>query len=107
MRVNNIDKGVLETDWIKGYDVYEPVFPSVSPAGLRYKISVRTIKGKINKEEAVKVTVQKSIEKKRDFFADQEKVASDSMEEKIILYRIKREIQIDNALEISQEQSDK
>ena len=104
MRINNIDKGVLETDWIKGYEIWKPPFPpKVKASGTRYKISVRTIKGKTNGESAVKVSLQKTIEKKRDFFAEIETPPSDGLEEAAILYRIGREIQIDLALQEEKE----
>lgn len=105
LRVNNIDKGLLETDWVKGYEIWSPPFtPKVKAAGTRYKILLRTIKGKTQGESAVKVTLQKKIEKIRDFFSDIETPPSDGFEEKALLYRIEREIQIDRALQISQEQ---
>ena len=104
MRVNNIDTGLLETDWVKGYEIWKPpIKPKVKAAGARYKIIVRTIKGKSQGEVAIKVSLQKKIEKKRDFFAEVEKPASDGLEEKSILYRIGREIQIDSALQMAQE----
>jgi len=105
MQVNDIEKGVLETDWIRGYEIYKPpIAPKISANGLRYKIMLRTIKGKIDGVEAIKVTVQKAIEKRRDFFAEVEAPPSDGLEEAVILYRIEREITIDNALEASQEE---
>lgn len=105
MRINNIDKGILETDWIKGFESWKPPYnPPISYVGARYKLILRAIKGRIKGEEAIKVSLQKTIEKKRDFFADIEKPASDAMEEKKILYRIEREVQIDRALQMAQEQ---
>ncbi|MCB0392130.1 MAG: hypothetical protein KDD58_12625 [Bdellovibrionales bacterium] len=104
MRVNNIDKGLLETDWVKGYEIWvPPVKPKVKAAGARYKIILRAIKGKSQGESAIKVSLQKKIEKKRDFFAEVETPPSDGLEESAILYRIGREIQIDHALQMAQE----
>lgn len=104
MRVNNIDKGLLETDWIKGYEIWKPPFPPlVKSAGLRYKIILRTIKGKTQGDSAIKVSLHKENEKKRDFFSDIENPPSDGFEEKAILYRIDREIQIDRALQLAQD----
>ena len=94
MRINNIDKGLLETDWIKGNEIWRPPYASkIKPSGLRYKITLRTIKGKSQGDSAIKVSLQKTIEKKRDFFSDIEKPPSDGMEEKSLLYRVEREIQ--------------
>ncbi len=105
LRVNNIEKGLLETDFIKGYDVWKPPYISKSPTGLTYKLVLRTIKGKLGGQPAIKVVVFKKIKKQRDFFAEVEKMPSDGMEEKSIHYRISREIQIDNALENAEQSS--
>ncbi len=108
IKVNNIDKGELETDWVQGYEIWTPPFqPKLKPGGTQYRMSLRTIKGRINNESAVKVTIQKFIEKKRDFFADVETPPSDGFEEKALLYRIDREIQIDRALQLAQEKENR
>ncbi len=104
LKINNIDKGILETDWVKGKEVFEPIVPSaIYNSGLQYRLSLKVIKGQLGGDDSVKVTVQKETQKHRDFFAETESLASDSYEEKIILYRIQREVQIDNALEQAQE----
>ena len=106
LKINNIDKGLLETDLIKGYEIWTPPYKAkYSEAGLKYRIVIRTIRGKIKGQSAVKVVVFKEIIKKRDFFAESEKLPTDGLEETMIQYRIGREIQIDNALEYSQEKS--
>jgi hypothetical protein len=108
MKINNIDKGELETDWIKGYEFWNPPYETpIKERGMQYKLSLKTVKGRIKKEPAIKVSLQKIIEKKRDFFAETEKLPSDSLEEKSILYRIEREIQIDRALQLAQEKENK
>ena len=104
MAVNDIDKGLLETGWIKGYDLYRPPLTNAKQqSGSRYKIFLRTIKGRANGEQAIKVTIQKKLEKQRDFFAEMESPKSDGFEEKSLLYRIDREIEVDNALQMAQE----
>jgi hypothetical protein len=44
------------------------------------------------------VNIAKLIERKRDFFSDPEILPSDGIEEKVIFYRMERELIIDEAL---------
>lgn len=107
LKINNIDKGLLETDSIKGFEIWKPPYKSkYTESGLKYRIIIRVIRGHSAKKMAVKVVVFKEILKKRDFFAETETLPTDGMEEKMIQYRIGREIQIDKALEASQESED-
>lgn len=103
IRINNLDLGILETDVSTGYKVWTPPHkPSVS-GGLSSKLSVRVVKGLVENRSAIRVTVQKESELKRDFFAETQKLPSDGLEEKALLYRIGRELQIDKALKKAQE----
>lgn len=100
LRVNNMDLGLLETDIIKGSDVWVP--PHIkkrSSGGVRYRLIVRLVKGNVRGNPRVKVTVEKKMTKKRDFFAKSKKMPSDGLEEKALLYRIEREIVIEKALQ--------
>lgn len=97
--INNMDNGVLETDYIKAVDGYSPPHENKVPSsGVRYKITLILVKGKVDGRESVRVTVGKVTEKKRDFFSDPEAMPTDGLEESVILYRIERELQIEEAL---------
>jgi hypothetical protein len=97
--VNNMDNGVLETDWVKAIDGYSSPVSTKSPTGgNRYKIILNMVKGKTDGHMSVRVTVRKRIEKQNDFFSDVESLNSDGLEEEVILYRIEREIIIDDAI---------
>lgn len=97
--VNNMDNGNLETDWIKAADGFQnPEAEKEPSAGVKYKISMILVKGKLEGKESVRVTLTKKIERQRDFFSDPEPVDSDGLEEKIIFYRIEREIIVDEGL---------
>lgn len=99
-KIANLEAGVLETDYIKGDARFRPAHREVKyGSGYRYKISIRTVRGKTNGKPAIKVQVLKVVEQHRDFFADPEQLDSDQLEEKAILYRIDREIKIDRALQ--------
>lgn len=98
LRVSNMDEGVLETDDIKGYRAWGPPFPQRKPAGQVYRISIRVIRGTSEGLSATKVIILKDIKIQRDFFSNMQQIPSDGLEEKGLLYRIKREIQIERAL---------
>ncbi len=98
--MNNMDNGVLETEFIKADEGFQPPFQEEAGAssGLRYKINMILVKGKSEGRDSVRVTIRKTTEKRRDFFADPETIESDGLEEKVIFYRIDRELQIDEGL---------
>jgi hypothetical protein len=99
LRVNNMDTGVMETEILKGSLTWmAPHMAEPPTGGYSYRILVRVIKGNISGRQAFKVTVQKDAQIQRDFFSEPEPVHSDGLEEKVILYRIDRELQIDRAL---------
>lgn len=96
--VNNMDNGVLETDWIRGADGFISPISDEPSSGLKYKIIMNVVKGKTEGRPSVKVTIVKRMERQRDFFAEAESLESDDLEEKVLLYRIEREILIEEAL---------
>jgi uncharacterized lipoprotein len=97
--VNNMDNGILETDWIRGVDGFVPAHLAKEPSpGVRYKIQLALVKGKTDRRDSVRVTILKRIEKQRDFFSEPEPIETDGSEEKIIFYRMERELVIEEAL---------
>jgi hypothetical protein len=97
--INNMDHGVLETDFIKADDGFiAPVEEKIPSSGIRYKITLTLAKGKTEGRESVRVTINKYLEKKRDFFSEAEVLPTDGLEEKVIFYRMERELIIDEAL---------
>ena len=100
MRINNMDSGIIETEAIRGYKVWMPPYKSdIGSGGLSYYLNVHIVKGLIDGREAIKVSIAKNIENTTDFFSEPKKLPSDGLEEKAILYRIGRELQIERALE--------
>jgi hypothetical protein len=94
VRINNIDSGILETDYIKGDKLFQE--PNAKPRpGLRYKITIRVVKGKLEGRTAVKVTSFKSAEIQPDFFSGFQPVPSNGLEETAILYRIGRYLEME------------
>lgn len=103
--VNNMDNGVLESDWVRGIDGFIPPHLEKDPSpGVRYKLQLSLVKGRTDKRESVRVTIVKKIQKQRDFFSDPESIESDGLEEKLLFYRMERELVIEEALKKSQKQ---
>jgi hypothetical protein len=99
LRISNMDQGLLETDIIRGYKVWAPPYKNdVASTGESYHLVVHVIKGALEKRAATKVTIVKDTEVQVDFFSDPKNIPSDGLEEKTILYRLGREIQIERAL---------
>lgn len=97
--VENQDTGYLETEFIKGVDGFlAPEVKKAPSAGIRYKLVFSFAKGKTEGKESTRVTIEKKIERLRDFFSEADGVASDGLEEKVLFYRIEREIVIAEAL---------
>lgn len=95
----NQDNGVIETEYIKGLDGWLAPGEQRSPSsGIRYKLTLTFSKGKADGRESTRVTVIKNMEILRDFFSEPESMESDGLEEKLIFYRIERELVIADAL---------
>lgn len=91
------DSGVIETDLIKGEEVWIPPHKKkYVRGGYRYRITARVIKG--SEKNSTKVIILKQPEIQKDFFAAAEKLPSDGLEEASLLYRIERELALSRAL---------
>lgn len=99
VKEDNLDAGIFETDFIKGDRMYRaPGSHERIESGVRYRISIHTIRGKVEGKTATQLIIKKLIEKTRDFFAEAELLGSDGLEENIIFYRIQRELTIAKAI---------
>ena len=99
-RVDNTEAGIYETDFVKGAARFQAPNKSKDdfPSGFRYRILARLVRGaNKNGHTAVKVVILKQAELARDFFATAEPLPSDGLEERVILYRIRRVLQIERA----------
>lgn len=109
LRVSNQDGGIVETDFIRGDQVWQtPGSDKPVPGGLRYKINVAvfvvSVKGN---DSASKVVVSKSVELQRDFFSNFEKIGSDGLEERALMYRITRELKLRHLIDAAAKQKQK
>jgi hypothetical protein len=95
----NQDTGIIETEYIKGLDgLLAPNEQRPPSSGIRYKLTLTFVRGKTEGRESTRVTIDKKMEILRDFFSEPEGMESDGLEEKIIFYRIEREVLINEAL---------
>lgn len=99
LRVSNMDQGLLETDVVRPGRVFNlPFKVETQGAGETYKLTIRVIKGSKGGDSATKVTILKDTQVQVDFFSDPKPVSSNGFEEKSLLYRVEREVQIERAL---------
>jgi len=95
----NQDNGVIETEFVKGIDGFLPPDQKTTPSnGIRYKIVLTFAKGHTEGRESTLLTIDKKVEILRDFFSPPESIDSDGVEEKVLFYRIERELVVSDAL---------
>lgn len=97
----NQETGHIESDYIKASEGgwLRPDATKQPSSGIRYKILMSLVRVKTESGKfGVKVTIDKRIERIRDFFSDPESLDSDGLEEKTLFYRMDRELVIDEAL---------
>ena len=98
VRVNNIDGGILETDYIKDEKLFSSPMEAHTKPGTRYKLTVRAVKGQVEGKPVIKVTFLKLVELQKNFFEGFQPISSDSLEELALLYRIGRFTELDQLL---------
>lgn len=101
----NQDTGVIETEFIKAQDGFIAPDQVLNSSGMRYKITMLFAKGKTQGKESVRLTIDKKMERLRDFFSDAESLVSDGLEEKVLFYRIERELLISKGLKKATEEA--
>jgi hypothetical protein len=87
--------GIMETDSMPGTDMWMPPFRDKDIKSTKYNLRLVAQKGFLKGKPVTRVKVEKQSSYKRDFFTGDKPVESDRFEEKIILYRIGRELDID------------
>lgn len=99
IQLNNIDQGIIETEIIKGDQIWQTPFKrEAMKSNPKYILRVNVVKGRSKGKDSVRVTVLKSISLEKDFFSGEARLPSDGLEEKSILYRIEREIVLERSL---------
>lgn len=97
------DAGLIETDWTEArfnkalYD--HPEFRDILES-VKYRLKVKLSKGFIAQtgKPATRVQIVKELSEGRNFLTEYERVPTDQIEEKILLYRIDQRIKISELL---------
>ena len=90
VKTNDMDKGIFETEFVSGKDMWKEPQTEKSYIGYRTKILIRML----SKNKSNALIIKKITSYKPDFFSDAKIVESNEIEEKVILYRIDRELSI-------------
>jgi len=98
IRMNNIESGQLETDYIKGDKLFTEPVEEKKKFGMRYRILIHAVRGKFEDRAATKIICTKVPEIQRDFFTGYQGIPSNGLEENIILYRVGRFLEMDHVL---------
>ena len=98
MNINNMDTGQLQTLFITGKHRFKPPHQEkkILPSGFQYRLNINIIRG----ESQSRVIISKEARLQKDFFSEPKELATDGYEEKVLLYRIKREVLIEKLLKI-------
>ena len=99
IETENNEKGYLKTESIPYENIWNLPFKDASSLkAAKYTLHIRLLKGKSKGLPAVQVHVLKKIIIQKGFIDEPERIPSDGLEEKAILYRILREIHIEQAI---------
>ena len=97
IETENNEKGYLKTEPILENTIWKLPFPLKKAEG-KYTLDIRLIKGQSGDEPVVKVQIFKKIKVQKGFISEPEIIPSSGLEEKAILYRILRELEIEKAI---------
>ena len=87
----NEENGFIETEELRGSQVWQPAHSRKRTSGIIYY----KLKAILTEDPPyIHARIKKTIKRKRDFISKPETVASDFLEEQVLLYRLGREIQI-------------
>lgn len=100
----NREAGLLQTepaDYRNNPDLFEDPDRNPKLEEVRYRLKIKLSKAYIQEtqEPAVRVQVVKELSKYTNIFSDWERVPTDQLEEKVILYRIGKRLEITRALQ--------
>jgi hypothetical protein len=101
VRLNNIESGLLETDFVKGDKIFaDPSEGGPPKNNVRYKINIRAVKVKSRDDgrSGTKIIISKVMEIQPDFFTGFKEIPSNGLEEQTIMYRIGRYLEMDRRL---------
>lgn len=93
------EKGFLKTENIRTETIWKfPFEQERTLSAATYALHIKLIKGTVGSRPVVKVRILKKILERKGFIEDPKRIPSHGLEEKAILYRILREINIEQAI---------
>jgi hypothetical protein len=101
IEVQNQEAGVIKTKWMDNtaeVNFSDAFSKSDTVKAAKYKLILNIVKGYRGSREVSKVTVYKRQLIEQDFLQGWKEVPTDSIQEKVFLYRLERLISIDNKL---------
>lgn len=101
IRINNMESGWLETEKVRSPYLWKTPWQNEQrySGGYSYILKIRVVRGTAGRSNATKVSVEKLISLRRNFVDSARQLPSDGFEEKELLYRIRRELIIESAIE--------
>lgn len=99
LQINNQETGVMETEWIREPEGFLIPGSDRKPSmGIRYKLRLLFVRGELDTKSSTRITVLKRAERTPDFFSDPQPIQLPNLEEQSLLYRIERELQIEEGI---------
>ena len=99
IEVENNEKGFLKSESIPEDTIWKlPFIDESKLKSAKYTLYIKLLKGKIDSRPVVKVRILKKIKVRKGFIDEPTRAPSNGLEEKAILYRIMREINIEKAI---------
>ena len=97
------ESGLLQTeysDFRYNRDLFDHPDKDDRLEEVRYRLKIKLSKGMVSQtgEPAVRVQVTKELEEYKNFFTDWTRIPTDTLEEKVILYRVNQRMRIAEAL---------
>ncbi|MFT6068229.1 MAG: hypothetical protein ACJAT2_002943 [Bacteriovoracaceae bacterium] len=110
LEVTNQESGVIKTRWIDNtlqLNFADSFGSSDAVKAAKFKLIINVVKGFRGTREVSKVTVFRRQMVEQDFLQGWKIIRSDGIMEKSIIYRVERELKIDNRLKAIEEQKAK
>lgn len=97
------DSGLLQTEWLDlryNRELFDAPDRDEALEEVRYRLKIKLSKGVVNQtgDPAVRVQVTKELEQYRNIFTDWQRMPTDEVEERVILYRIGQRLRIAETL---------
>jgi hypothetical protein len=101
LALKNQESGVIRTHWIENtseLNFSDSFGSSDAVKSAKFKITVNVVRGYRTTREVSKITIQKRQLIEQDFLQGWKEIPSDGIQERTLLYRVKKYIDIDNQL---------